>query len=107
MRIIHCMDIYSLILYPPAIQTAIAAIVVTRLVEADSPTDGYRSSSASSATIIIDVGFTSLAAMVWKILVQTTCILYNFMPSDKDEQKKMLLLHLWLAVVLVPGHHLT
>lgn len=103
------MDVYSLIFYAPAIQTAAA---VTALNETVSLTNGSGLSSAMAL---------QLCLLMWDLLrlqsvsqssrnslyaVTPHVLLYNFMPSDKGK-RKTLLQRLWLAAALIPWRHLT
>jgi hypothetical protein len=114
MRMIHRMDIYSLIFYAPAVQTATAATAMTRLAENGSLSNSYRSSSGMalqlsslmSDLLRLQFGPRSSEDTYPTYAVTPHALLYNFMPSDKEKQK-ILLQRLWFAAALVPWRHAT
>jgi len=113
MRMIHRMDIYSLIFYAPAVQTATTASAMTRLTENGSLTNSYRSSSGMALQLsslmsdLLCLQFRPESMEVtYPYAVMPHALLYNFMPSEKERQK-MLLQRLWLAAALVPWRHAT
>jgi hypothetical protein len=100
------MDLYSLVFYAPALQTVVTAMAVTGLSENSPLTHGSGSSSAmvqQLCSLMSDLLHTQPDS---PYVVAPHALLYNFMPSDKGKQKK-LLQHLWLAAALVPWRHST
>ena len=92
MRMIHLMDIYSLIFYAPAVQTATTASAMIRLAGNGSLTN-YRSSSGMAlqlSSLMSDLLCLQLQPgpmeVTYPYAVMPHALLCNFMPAEKKKK---------------------